>query len=71
MPALPAIAMDGAKGVCESHTAARRVKAVRGMGDAAQRPAAGADFGTSMAPAGTRFIDEWPSPVPMVSDGSR
>ena len=70
LPLAPAIAIDGAKGVGKTSTAARRAGAVWLLDDPAQRAVVAADPSFSTAAAGTLLLDEWQR-LPEVWDSVR
>ena len=70
MPHLPAIAIDGPKGVGKTDTARRRANAAWYLDDPEMRSVAEADFSLSSAPQGTLLIDEWQH-LPQIWDSVR
>lgn len=67
---LPAIAIDGPKGVGKTDTARRRADAAWYLDDPEMRSVAEADFSLSSAPQGTLLIDEWQH-LPQIWDSVR
>ena len=59
MPELAAIALDGAKGVGQTATAARRAATVLNLDAASRRSLVEADPASVLRPAGPVLIDEW------------
>lgn len=70
LPHVPAIALDGPKGVGKTGTASRRADFTWKLDDPAQRDVVKADFALSTAPEGLLLIDEWQH-VPQVWDAVR
>ena len=70
MPALPAIVLDGPKGVGKTETARRRAASIHVLDDPAQRAIAEADPATVLSGAAPVLIDEWQR-VPSVWDAVR
>ncbi|WP_311522825.1 ATP-binding protein [uncultured Corynebacterium sp.] len=70
MPHLPAIAIDGPKGVGKTDTARRRANAAWYLDDPDMRNVAEADFSLSSAPDGTLLLDEWQH-LPQIWDSVR
>jgi predicted AAA+ superfamily ATPase len=70
MPALPAIVLDGPKGVGKTATARRRAASIHVLDDPAQRAIAEADPATVLSGAAPVLIDEWQR-VPSVWDAVR
>lgn len=67
---VPAIALDGPKGVGKTATASRRADSVWQLDDPAQLEVVRADFSLSTLPSGTALIDEWQR-LPQVWDAVR
>lgn len=59
LAALPAVAIEGAKGVGKTRTASRRARTVRQLDDPAQRSIANADPARILAGEPPVLIDEW------------
>ncbi|MCI7551495.1 MAG: DUF4143 domain-containing protein [Actinomycetaceae bacterium] len=70
MPYVPAIAIDGAKGVGKTETAKRRVVETWRLDDESMRSVVSADFDLRSAPSGSLLIDEWQN-VPQVWNSVR
>lgn len=70
MTGLPAIALDGAKGVGKTATATRRAKTIWALDNDDQRELAAADPGAALLGRGPVLIDEWQR-VPEVWDRVR
>lgn len=67
---IPAVALDGPKGVGKTGTALRRCQSTWFLDDPAQAEIARADFALASLPPGTVLIDEWQR-VPQVWDSVR
>src|ERR1039457_6984472 len=59
MSSLPALVIEGAKGVGKTATASRRAARVHGLDDPQQRNIARADPARLLEAEGTTLIDEW------------
>jgi predicted AAA+ superfamily ATPase len=59
LPALPAVAFEGAKGVGKTATASRRAETVHALDDPAQRGVARADPDRLLDAPGPVLVDEW------------
>ncbi len=70
LPDVPAIALEGPKGVGKTDTARRRCLAEWRLDDPVQREIARADFALSTAPEGPLLLDEWQQ-LPQVWDSVR
>jgi predicted AAA+ superfamily ATPase len=70
LAALPAVAIEGAKGVGKTRTALRRAKTIRQLDDPAQRAIAQADPGRILEGEAPVLVDEWQR-VPEVWDAVR
>lgn len=70
LPGLPALALEGPKGVGKTETARRRARSIYQLDDPAQRAIAEADPSQVLAGERPVLIDEWQR-VPAVWDAVR
>ncbi len=70
LPVVPAIALDGPKGVGKTETAMLRADTIFRLDDPAQREILRADFELRSLPKGTILIDEWQN-LPQIWDSVR